>query len=176
MKKILIVEDDQPIAKALAIRLKLAGYEVAVAADALSGLAAAAKLQPDLALLDIYMKKPLVVEDDRHTVQALAVRLKAAGYEVASAPAAAGELKLPPDLARLDISVPAGNGFLVADKIRELVDTTTPIIFLTAGRQPGLRQKARDLGAAGFFEKPYDPNELLAAIQRLLSGNAVTQA
>ncbi len=118
MKKILIVEDDQDIAKALAIRLKNAGYEVTVAADAMTGVAAARKIQPDLALLDI--------------------------------------------------SVPAGNGFTVAEKIQELVVTATPIIFLTASKQPGLRQLAENLGAAAFFEKPYDAEELLTAIRGAL--------
>jgi CheY-like chemotaxis protein len=31
-----------------------------------------------------------------------------------------------------------------------------PIIFLTASRQPGLRDKAMALGAAGFLEKPFE--------------------
>jgi DNA-binding response OmpR family regulator len=116
MKKILIVEDDQNIAKALAIRLKSAGYQVTVAADAMSGVAAALKIQPDLALLDI--------------------------------------------------SVPAGSGFGVAERIQLLIPTATPLIFLTASKQPGLRQKAQDLGAAGFFEKPYEAEDLLTAIRR----------
>jgi DNA-binding response OmpR family regulator len=115
MKKILIVEDDQNIAKALAIRLKNAGYEVTVAPDAMTGVSTALKIQPDLAILDI--------------------------------------------------SMPAGNGFTVAEKIQELVVTATPIIFLTASKQPGLRQLAADVGAAGFFEKPYDADELLEAIR-----------
>jgi CheY-like chemotaxis protein len=86
MKKILIVEDDQNIAKALSIRLEAAGYEVTVAPDALTGLAVALKIQPDLAVLDIYMKKSLIVEDDQDIVKALAIRLKSAGYEVTVAP------------------------------------------------------------------------------------------
>lgn len=179
MKKILIVEDDPDIAKALAIRLTSAGYAVTVALDALTGMTAALKVQPDLAVLDIYMKKTLIVEDDPDSVKALALRLKSAGYVVNAAPDAitgvAGAWKLQPDVARLDISVPAGNGFTVAERIQDVRATTTPIIFLTAGKQPGLRQKAEELGAAGFFEKPYDADELLAAIQRALSENEVTQ-
>jgi DNA-binding response OmpR family regulator len=178
MKKILIVEDDQNIAKALSVRLKSAGYEITVARDALTGVAAAVKTQPDLAVLDIYMKKPLLVEDDPANVKDMAIRLQSAGYEVTSAPgtlagvAAAG---IQPDLARLEISVPAGNGFTVADKIQHLVAAETPIIFLTAGKEPGLQQKARDLGAVGFFEKPYDADELLAAIEHALSKDEVTK-
>jgi two-component system, OmpR family, response regulator MtrA len=114
------------------------------------------------------MKKILIVEDDQKIAKALSVRLKSAGYAVTVAPdamtAVATALKIQPDLAVLDISLPAGNGFTVAEKIRELVVTATPIIFLTASKQPGLRQEAQNLGAA-FFEKPYDADELLSAIR-----------
>jgi DNA-binding response OmpR family regulator len=116
-----------------------------------------------------HMKKILIVEDDKNVAKALAIRLKNAGYEVTVAPDAvtgvSSALKLQPDLAILDISMPAGDGFSVAEKIQELVLTATPIIFLTASKQLGLRQAAEKLGAAGFFEKPYDADELLEAIR-----------
>jgi DNA-binding response OmpR family regulator len=118
MKKILIVEDDQNIAKAQAIRLKHAGYEVSVAPDALTGVEIALKNQPDLVLLDI--------------------------------------------------SLPAGNGFTVAERIRTLIPRATPVIFITASKQPGLREKAKELGAAAFFHKPYEPDDLLGAVQLAL--------
>jgi two-component system response regulator ArlR len=120
MKKILIVEDDQNIARALSIRLKNAGYEVSVAHDALSGIESAVKKVPDLVLLDI--------------------------------------------------SLPAGNGFTVAERIQSLVLTATPLIFLTASNEPGLRNKAKDSGAAAFFRKPYEFDDLLGAIQVALAG------
>jgi FixJ family two-component response regulator len=47
-----------------------------------------------------------------------------------------------------------------------------PIIFLTASKQAGLRDKAKELGAAGFFEKPYEAEELLDAIAKALNGLA----
>jgi DNA-binding response OmpR family regulator len=115
------------------------------------------------------MKKILIVEDDQNIARALAIRLKAAGYEVTVAPdavtAVASAVKIQPDLALLDISVPAGNGFTIAERIQELVVTSTPIIFLTASKQPGLREIAEKLGAASFFEKPYDADRLLTAIR-----------
>jgi CheY-like chemotaxis protein len=43
-----------------------------------------------------------------------------------------------------------------------------PIIFLTASKQPGLREKALASGAADFFEKPYEAEEFLAAIHMVL--------
>ena len=115
MKKILVIEDDQKIALALATRLKSAGYDAGLAYDVLTGVTAAIKQRPDLVLMDI--------------------------------------------------SMPGGDGFIAAKRIQTLVPSLTPIIFLTASKQAGLREKAAEFGAAGYFEKPYDADELLAAIQ-----------
>jgi two-component system response regulator AdeR len=120
------------------------------------------------------MKKILIVEDDRNIAAALEVRLESEGYEVAVAGDAItgvnSALKFRPDLVLLDISLPAGSGFNVAEKLRRLRATITPFIFLTASKQPGLREKAKELGAAGFFEKPYEGEELLAAIRHAFGG------
>jgi CheY-like chemotaxis protein len=72
---------------------------------------------------------------------------------------------LQPDLVLLDISMPAGNGFTVAERMRSAVPDPAPIIFLTASKQPGFRERARALGAAGYFEKPYEAETLLAAVR-----------
>jgi DNA-binding response OmpR family regulator len=117
--------------------------------------------------------KILVVEDDKHIALALTVRLKAAGYDVVTAPdavlAVSMAVKHRPDLVVLDILMPGGNGFLVAERLQDLEAMLgVPCIFMTASKQPGLRDQARRLGAAGFFEKPYDAGELLAAIQETL--------
>lgn len=118
-------------------------------------------------------KKILVVEDDRKIAAALAVRLRSAGYEAATAFDAltgiSNAIKLQPDLLMLDISMPAGNGFTVAERLQTLLARPTPMIFLTASKQPAFRQKAQKLGAAGFFEKPYEADELLAVVRRTLA-------
>jgi DNA-binding response OmpR family regulator len=118
------------------------------------------------------MKRILIVEDDESVAKALAIRLQASGYETTIAPDAmhgvSSALKTQPDLTLLDISLPAGNGFMVADRIQELLPKEMPFIFLTASKQPGLRKKADLLGAAGFFEKPYEAEDLLAAIKGAL--------
>lgn len=117
--------------------------------------------------------KILIVEDDRKIAMALALRLRAAGQEVIFAYDALTGLdtaiKNQPDLVLLDIGLPAGNGLLVAERIQNLVPKYTRIIFLTASRQPGLRDKAMALGAAGFLEKPFEAGELLATIQNALN-------
>ena len=115
----------------------------------------------------------LIVEDDRKIAMALALRLRAAGQDVLSAYDALtgldSAIKNQPDLVLLDIGLPAGSGLLVAEMIQTLAPKLTPIIFLTASRQPGLREKALALGAAGFLEKPSEADELMAAIQNALN-------
>ena len=115
----------------------------------------------------------LVIEDDEKIALALALRLKAAGYEATTSYDALSGLNAairnPPALVLLDISMPAGNGFSVAERIQALIPTPTPIIFLTASKQPGFRQKAKQLGAAGYFEKPYESAELFGAIRQALA-------
>ena len=125
------------------------------------------------------MKKILIVEDDHNISKSLAIRLKNAGYEVNVAPDALSGLEFamrkPPDLVLLDISLPAGNGFGVAERLQSLLSTATPFIFLTASQKPGLREKAKKLGAAAFFQKPYDASELLETIRLVLAGECLDQ-
>jgi DNA-binding response OmpR family regulator len=126
------------------------------------------------------MKKILIVEDDDKIAKALAIRLKHCGYEVSIAPdaltAVEMALKERPDLALLDISLPAGNGFTVAERIQTLLPKETPTVFMTASRQPGLREKALEMGASAFFQKPYEAEDLIAAIQLALVGPKVGDA
>ena len=54
-KKILIIDDDTKLSRALGIRLSDAGYEILAAADAPEGLKIALESRPDLVILDIWM-------------------------------------------------------------------------------------------------------------------------
>ena len=119
------------------------------------------------------MKKILIVEDDKSIVMALTVRLRAAGYAVIVAfdavMALGTALKHRPNLVLLDISMPGGNGFMVAERLQNSSLTAgVPMLFLTASKQPGLRERAQEVGAVGFFEKPYEATELLDAIAKAL--------
>lgn len=118
------------------------------------------------------MKKILVVEDDPKITTALSVRLKSIGYEVVTAGDGFSGLKMTmthrPSLILLDIMMPVGMGFSVAERLRDIGLGEIPIIFITASKRAGLRKTAQQLGAAGFFEKPYDAEELLAAVNLIL--------
>lgn len=117
-------------------------------------------------------RKVLIVEDDEKIALALSLRLRSAGYDTCTAPDAVSgvrsALSLSPDLVLLDISLPAGSGFTVAEQVRRSNSAETPIIFLTASKQPGFRERALELGAAGYFEKPYEPEALMTAVQQHL--------
>jgi DNA-binding response OmpR family regulator len=118
-------------------------------------------------------KQVLIIEDDQNLAMALALRLKAAGYGTTTTYDALTGLNAavsnPPALVLLDISMPAGNGFSVAEQIQTLIPSPTPIIFLTASKKPDFRERAKKLGAAGYFEKPYEAEELFGAIRQALA-------
>lgn len=56
----------------------------------------------------------------------------------------------------------------VAERLMMQFPTIVPIIFVTASKDSQLLQRAKDIGAAGFFEKSYEAQELLDAIEEIL--------
>jgi DNA-binding response OmpR family regulator len=117
-------------------------------------------------------KKVLIIEDDEHIASALSIRMGAAGYQTTVAGDAISGLrcavKSKPDIVILDISLPAGDGFSVAERIQANIPDPVRIIFLTASKRLDFRERAQQLGAVGFFEKPYEPEVLMSAVQQAL--------
>ncbi len=117
-------------------------------------------------------RKILVVEDDRLIAKALSVRLRASGYEISVANDAITAVslarKVEPDLVLLDISMPGGNGFSVADRLQTLLPVEPALIFLTASKNPEFQLQAQKFSPAAYFEKPYDADALLAAVKGAL--------
>jgi DNA-binding response OmpR family regulator len=115
--------------------------------------------------------KILVVDDEQDMAKALKVRLKANGYHVVLASDSVQAFvmagKERPDLIILDIMIPGGGGFVVAERLKQSQTTHhIPIIFLTG--IPGGEEKAHQLGASGYVMKPYHPDELMETIHRAL--------
>ena len=120
------------------------------------------------------MKTVLLIDDDNVFLLTIGVRLKSMGYTVCTAKDAANAItvvrKTSPDVIVLDVSLPAGDGFLVAGRLQNLVaSAATPIIFITASEKPGLRERAMKLGAVAFLAKPFDATTLADAIETALS-------
>jgi len=119
-------------------------------------------------------KKLLVVDDEQDIAQALKVRLKASGYHVVLASDSVQAFTMAnsekPDLIILDIMIPGGGGFVVAERLQQSQTThRIPIIFLTG--IPGGEERAYKLGASGYVMKPYHPDELLEIIHRALENS-----
>jgi DNA-binding response OmpR family regulator len=118
-------------------------------------------------------KKLLIIEDDRDFVRLLAMSLRANDYEVSIASdaiAAISEaLKQLPDLILLDIGLPAGDGFLVMERLKaQSLLASIPVIVVSARDPAANRERALKGGASAFFQKPANNAELMAATKHAL--------
>lgn len=114
--------------------------------------------------------KILVVDDDPDLVRALRLRLRANDYDISTAgdgySAIATAHRERPDLIVLDLGLPAGDGFVVLDRLQNS-DTLSgvPVIVLSARDPQNNEARALKAGAAAFFQKPADNEELLDVIR-----------
>jgi len=120
------------------------------------------------------LKTVLLIDDDNAFLLTIGVRLKSMGYTVCTAKDAVNAIsavrKTSPDVIVLDVSLPAGDGFLVAGRLQNLISTAaTPIIFVTASERPGMRERAMKLGAVEFLNKPFAATTLADAIESALT-------
>src|SRR5690349_14642153 len=118
--------------------------------------------------------KILIVDDDPDLRQALRLRLRANNYDTVNASdgysAIAQAYKEHPNLIILDLGLPAGNGFVVLDRLQKDDKLSNiPVIVLTARDAESAERLALRSGAAAFFQKPADNAELLNVIQATLS-------
>ena len=109
--------------------------------------------------------KILLVEDDKKLALAMGIRLKSNGYLVKAAPdaisAMSSAVSFEPDIVVIDINLPGGDGFMVAERLLASQETNAvPFIFMTASKKEGLKQKAMSCGAIGFLEKPFYASQL----------------
>jgi DNA-binding response OmpR family regulator len=118
-------------------------------------------------------KKILLIDDDESLLLGLTLRLRANGYNIVSAVDAISAITVArkelPDLIILDLGLPAGDGFVVLERLKTLADLATiPVIVLSARDPLGNKNRALDAGAVAFFQKPPDNREFLNAIQHAL--------
>ena len=110
-----------------------------------------------------------MIEDDPVARADLQARLKAQGYTVALAADAASALTVVnrerPDLILLDLGLPAGDGFLVLERLRKIETLASIPVLVVSGRSdPETRKRVAAMGIAPLLVKPVGTEALLGAI------------
>ena len=113
------------------------------------------------------MSRVLVVDDEPTLVRALAINLRARGWEVVSAHNGRSALEVAagkhPDVVVLDLGLPDLDGVEVIRGLRGW--TRVPIIVLSARQDSDDKVEALDAGADDYMTKPFGMDELLARLR-----------
>jgi two-component system, OmpR family, alkaline phosphatase synthesis response regulator PhoP len=123
------------------------------------------------------MQKPsiLLVEDEEHLHEALKLNLEMEGYVVDSAYDGGDALKQIQsahyDLIILDIMLPSLDGFSITERMR-LNNNQTPILILSAKNTSSNRVQGLKLGADDYLTKPFNLEELLLRVAKLIQKQA----
>lgn len=115
----------------------------------------------------------LVVEDDPVLAGMITFVLGREGFAVdlaADGRAAIARLQGPPPaLAVLDIMLPHASGHEILETVRAQPGWShVPVVMLTARNETGDLMRAFSAGADDYVAKPFQPEELVARIRRLL--------
>ncbi len=120
------------------------------------------------------MPRILIIDDDERILRSLERILSGEGYEVGTA--ANGRLAMkafeahPADLVITDVNMPEMDGLEVIMSFRER-RPDIPVIAISGGgalSKELLLDNAEVLGAVTSIQKPFDMDELLAAVARVL--------
>ena len=117
--------------------------------------------------------KILIVDDDPVICRLLEVNLRLDGYGYASANSGAEAIAAMsaerPDVAVLDLMMPVMDGWELLEWIRgEPALADLPVVLVSARLWGEERERGYALGVNEFLSKPFDPVELVSAIDRLL--------
>lgn len=118
-------------------------------------------------------RKILAVDDSISIRQMVKLALSQGGYEVISAEDGNDGLAKArgcrADMVITDLNMPGMNGLALIREIRKLPNYTgVPIIFLTTESDAGLKQEAKAAGATGWIVKPFQGEQLLSAVRKVL--------
>jgi DNA-binding response OmpR family regulator len=112
----------------------------------------------------------LLVDDDPTLLSVLARRLTREGFDVRTAPSGQAALKALdrswPALVVVDLMMPGMDGFELCRRIKRIADL--PIIVLSAVDAGEAKVRALEEYAEDYVTKPFNPDELVARVQRVL--------
>jgi len=117
--------------------------------------------------------KLLTVDDSASIRLTTKVTLTNAGYEVTEAVNGADGLEKAMsgsyDLIVTDLNMPVMDGLTMIEELRKSpAHTGVPIIFLTTESDADLKARAKAAGATGWLTKPFDPENLVKVVKKVL--------
>ena len=119
------------------------------------------------------MKRILAVDDSASMRQMVVFTLKKAGYEVVDAKDGVEALEIAKgqsfDAVISDVNMPNMDGITLIKNLRTLPTYKfTPMLMLTTESGTEKKQEGRAAGATGWIVKPFNPDQLLAVIQKVI--------
>lgn len=116
------------------------------------------------------LERILVVEDEPKISDAIATGLRAAGYEVVTAPSSEDAFfllhSLLPGMVILDLGLPGRSGLELLQQMRSM-NIQIPVLILTSNTSLEDRVTALDSGADDFLLKPFSLPELCARVRAI---------
>jgi CheY-like chemotaxis protein len=118
-------------------------------------------------------KRILICDDDPVILRLLQVNLELEGYEVLLAHHGEHAIEVAteqnPDLVILDIMMPKLDGYQTCQRLKASDSTKEiPVVFLSAKAQQTDIERGKEFGVADYLTKPFDPNDLIDVVQRLV--------
>ncbi|MDF0698419.1 response regulator [Rhizobium sp. MC63] len=115
----------------------------------------------------------LTVDDSASIRLTTKVTLTNAGYSVTEAVNGAEGLMAAKgssfDLIVTDLNMPVMDGLTMIEELRKLpAQAGVPIIFLTTESDADLKARAKAAGATGWLTKPFDPENLVKIVKKVL--------
>lgn len=119
------------------------------------------------------MAKILAVDDSASMRQMVAFTLKSAGHEVVEAVDGKNALDIAKtqsfNLVITDVNMPNMDGLALTKELRTLPSFKfTPILILTTEAGGDKKMQGKAAGATGWLVKPFNPDQLLSTIKRVL--------
>lgn len=130
-------------------------------------------------MIAVRKKRILIIEDETHIAEGLRLNLLLQGYEILLAADGLSGLYMyktdQPDLVVLDIMLPGMDGLSVLKKIREK-DERIPILILSAKNASDDKVQGLYFGVDDYMTKPFNLEEFILRVERLLLRGAWSQA